>query len=178
MSSTGELIDRKRSRSVWRGADGIGRSRFSARTYELRHKPIPRQPPTLRMSGSTSGVWKRSMIIRRCHRATPRLYFPDPERGRSWFPVASTAPSPPPAPSAGRDPTSPSPPSAARRAGRAAATRRRMPAAVRPARLALRHRRAGRRKLKGRAGRATARHPRAATSSPNRAGIWAERGTP
>ena len=37
----------KDSRAVLRGADGKGRSRLSARTYELRHKPIPRQPPTL-----------------------------------------------------------------------------------------------------------------------------------
>ena len=29
----------------------------------------------IRLSGSMSGVWKRSMVIRRCHRATPRLYY-------------------------------------------------------------------------------------------------------
>src|SRR5262245_14333013 len=37
----------KDSRAVWRGAEGIGRSRLSARTYEPRHQPRPRQPPTL-----------------------------------------------------------------------------------------------------------------------------------
>ena len=34
---------------------------------------LPTQVP--HRSVSMSGVWKRSMVIRRCHRATPRLYY-------------------------------------------------------------------------------------------------------
>src|SRR5215831_1043786 len=64
MSSTGELIDRKRSRSVRRGAEGKGRSRFSARTYELRHKPIPRQPPSLPQARFGGGPMEKGRVDR------------------------------------------------------------------------------------------------------------------
>ena len=45
----------KDSRAVLRGAEGKGRSRFPARAYEPRHKPIPRQPPTL-LHASSEGA--------------------------------------------------------------------------------------------------------------------------
>ncbi len=53
----------KDSRAVLRGAEGKGRSRFPARAYEPRHKPIPRQPPTLRTSSLMSGKWKRGISL-------------------------------------------------------------------------------------------------------------------
>src|SRR5271157_4669188 len=55
----------KDSRAVLRGADGKGRSRLSARTYEPRHKPIPRQPPTLRPVRFGGGGWKRTQPVTR-----------------------------------------------------------------------------------------------------------------
>jgi hypothetical protein len=45
--TTGELLEIERLTSRLEGAEGTGRSRLSARTYEPRHKPIPRQPPIL-----------------------------------------------------------------------------------------------------------------------------------
>jgi len=50
-------LTRKRSRSVRRGAGGKGRSRFSARTYEPRHKPYLASRLPYCPSGSGGGGW-------------------------------------------------------------------------------------------------------------------------
>src|SRR5262245_53816891 len=73
---TGELIDTETVTISSEGGGGKGRSRFPTRAYEPRHKPIPRQPPTLLQARFGRGGWRRTQPVTCQFRGTPGLRTP------------------------------------------------------------------------------------------------------